>query len=278
MWQVRSGPKLMFSTAPFFRQSLRDGLRRVAAAGFDAVEVMVTQDPTTQEPHLLNQVAGEFGLRIEAIHAPFLLITRRVFGTDPVTKIYRSVHLAEETGAPLVVVHPPYRWQLRYRRWIERDLAEFSARTGVTIAVENMFPVRPIGERGVTFHASQELEDLDSYPYLVLDTSHAAVAGLDIREVYGRYRDKIQHVHLSNNAGKGWDSHLPVYQDGVLPLPEFLDDLVVDGFAGNVSLELDLRPWMKDGDALVEVLVRNREFCQDRLGVPDGTEAPTPAG
>ena len=121
VWQVRSGPKLMFSTAPFFRQSLRDGLRRVAAAGFDAVEVMVTQDPTTQEPHLLNQVAEEFGLRIEAIHAPFLLITRRVFGTDPVTKIYRSVHLAEETGAPLVVVHPPYRWQLRYRRWIERQ-------------------------------------------------------------------------------------------------------------------------------------------------------------
>jgi sugar phosphate isomerase/epimerase len=276
---MRSTPKLLFSTAPFFRQGLRDGFRHVAAAGFDTVEVMVTQDPSTQEPHLLNALAREFDLRVEAIHAPFLLITRRVFGTDPVTKIYRSVHLAEETGAPLVVVHPPYRWQLRYRRWIDRDLAEFSARTGVTIAVENMFPVRPLGERGVTFHAAQELEDLDSYPYLVLDTSHAAVAGIDIRELYARYRDKVQHVHLSNNAGKGWDSHLPVYGEGVLPLASFLDDLVVDGFAGNVSLELDLRPWMKDEGALREVLVRNREFCEDRLGrVPDETGAPAPAG
>src|SRR5204863_387969 len=82
--------------------------------------------------------------------APFLLITRRVFGTDPVTKIHRSVHVAEETGAPLVVVHPPYRWQVRYKRWAERDLAEFSARTGVTVAVENMFPVKLSGERGLT--------------------------------------------------------------------------------------------------------------------------------
>ena len=265
-------PRLIFSTAPFFRQPLRDAFRHIAEAGFEAVEVMVTQDPSTQEPHLLNELAREFGLRIDAIHAPFLLITRRVFGTDPVTKIHRSVHVAEETGAPLVVVHPPYRWQVRYRRWAENDLAEFSARTGVTVAVENMFPVKLPGDRGVTFHASQEFEDLDAYPYLVLDTSHAAVAGIDIREAYGRYRDKLQHVHLSNNAGKGWDSHLPVYQDGVLPLAEFLEDLVAGGFAGGVSIELDLRPYMRDEAALQEVLVRNREFCESRLSAPQGQE------
>jgi sugar phosphate isomerase/epimerase len=263
-------PRVIFSTAPFFRQPLRDGFRHIAEAGFEAVEVMVTQDPTTQEPRLLNRLAREFGLRIEAIHAPFLLITRRVFGTDPVTKIHRSVHVAEEAGAPLVVVHPPYRWQVRYRRWAEHDLAEFSARTGVTVAVENMFPVKLPGERGVTFHASQEFEDLDAYPYLVLDTSHAAVAGIDIRDAYARYRDKLQHVHLSNNAGKGWDSHLPVYQEGVLPLGGFLEDLVVGGFVGGVSIELDLRPYMRDEVALQEVLVRNREFCESALSAPQG--------
>jgi sugar phosphate isomerase/epimerase len=262
-----TGPRLIFSTAPFFRQPLREAFRHIADAGFEAVEVMITQDPGTQEPHLVNRLAREFGLRIEAVHAPFLLITRRVFGTDPVTKIHRSVHVAEEVGAPLVVVHPPYRWQVRYRRWAENDLAEFSARTGVTVAVENMFPVKVPGpgDRGVTFHASQEFDDLDSYPYLVLDTSHAGVSGIDIREAYERYRDKLQHVHLSNNAGKGWDSHLPVYQDGILPLAEFLDDLVTGGFGGGVAIELDLRPYMRDEAALHEVLVRNREFCEARL-------------
>jgi sugar phosphate isomerase/epimerase len=254
----------MISTAPWFRHSLREAFRHIARAGFESVEVMVTADPSTQEPHLVAGLAEEFGLAVAAVHAPFLLITRRVWGSEPTGKIYRAAHLAEEIGASLVVVHPPFRWQVRYRRWIEQSLAEFSARTGVTVAVENMFPVR-LGERGITFHAGQELEELDRSPYLVLDTSHAAVANLDIRDFYSRYRDKLQHIHLSNNAGKGWDSHLPVYEEGVLPLGEFLDDLVADGFAGTVSIELNLQPYLRDDEAIHEVLVRNREFCQARL-------------
>lgn len=254
----------MFSTAPWFRLPLRDAFRHISKAGFEAVEVMVTQDPFTQEPHLLGELAEEFDLSVEAIHAPFLLVTRGVWGAEPLGKIYRAVQLAEEVGAGLVVVHPPYRWQVRYKRWIESSLAEFSARTGVTVAVENMFPVR-LGQRGLTFHAGQDLADLENVPFLVLDTSHAAVAGHDIREFYRRFSHKLQHVHLSNNAGKGWDSHLPVYQEGVLPLADFLDDLEADRFPGSIAIELDLRPYLRDEAALHEVLVRNRDFCEASL-------------
>ena len=262
-------PRLVFSTAPFFRYPVREAFRHAAEAGFEAVEVMVTQDPHTQEPHLLARLTEEFGLDVAAVHAPFLLLTRRVWGSEPTGKIYRAVHLAEELGSPIVVIHPPYRWQVRFRAWVEDQLAEFSGRTGVTVAVENMFPIRMGGDRGVRLHSTQALEDLDRVPYLVLDTSHAAVSGLDIREFYRQHGDRIQHVHLSNNAGKGWDSHLPVDQEGVLPLEEFLGDLAKDGFAGTVSLELDLRPWMADADSLHDVLVRNREFCERRLSLAD---------
>src|SRR5438093_2210257 len=198
----RPSPRLVFSTAPFFRRPVRDAFRHAAEAGFDAVEVMVTGDPHTQEPHLLAPLAREYGIRIEAVHAPFLLITRRVWGTEPTGKIYRAVHLAEEVGASIVVIHPPYRWQVRFRAWVEDQLAEFSGRTGVTVALENMFPLRMGGDRGVRLHSTAALEDLDRVPYLVLDTSHAAVSGLDIREFYRQHGDRIQHVHLSNNAGK----------------------------------------------------------------------------
>jgi sugar phosphate isomerase/epimerase len=271
-------PRLQFSTAPWFRLPLREAFGHIAAAGFEAVEVMVTQDPNTQEPHLLAALARDFGLRVETIHAPFLLVTRSVWGADPTGKIYRAVHLAEEVGASVVVVHPPYRWQVRYRRWVESSLAEFSARTGVTVAVENMFPVRPFGDRGVTFHAGQDLDDLERVPYLVLDTSHAAVAQHDIRDFYRRFRTKLQHVHVSQNAGRGWDSHLPVYEDGTLPLAEFLEDLAADGFAGTVAIELDLRPWLRDPVALGEVLARNKEFCEAALAPPGrARRAPSPA-
>lgn len=261
---MQATPRLLVSTAPFFRQPLREAFRAIAEAGYEAVEVMVTQDPATQEPHLLMELAEDFDLRVEAIHAPFLLMTRRVWGTDPMGKIYRSVRLAEEVGAGLVIIHPPYKWQVRFRRWAEKNLAEFSARTGVTVAVENMFPVRVGTQAGFTFHAGQDLEELERYPYLVLDTSHAAVSGHDLLEFQERYRDQILHVHLSNNAGKGWDSHLPVYE-GVLPVGDLLERLASERFAGAVSLELDLRPYLRDEKLLNEVLVRNRQFCEAGL-------------
>jgi sugar phosphate isomerase/epimerase len=94
------------------------------------------------------------------------------------------------------------------------------------------------------------------------------VAGLDIVDVYRRYRDKLMHVHLSNNAGKGWDSHLPVYaENGILDVGTFLDTVARDGFSGSIALELDLRPWIRDEEALTEVLVRNREFSEAALGL-----------
>lgn len=258
-------PKLLLSTAPFFRLPLKEGFRLTKGAGFDAIEVMVTQDPDTQDPETLRRLAEEFDLTIEAIHAPFLLVTRRVWGTDPMRKIVRATEVAREAEIPLVVVHPPYRWQVKYRRWIDQHLAEYAAQAGVIVAVENMFPVRLRGERGVRFHASQQLEELDRFPVLVLDTSHLAVAGIDVLRAYERYRTKVVHFHVSNNAGKGWDSHLPV-DEGILPIGDLLDALARDRFAGTVSVELDLRPYIKDEEALREVLVRNRRFCEERLG------------
>jgi sugar phosphate isomerase/epimerase len=257
-------PRLLMSTAPFFRHPLREAFRTIAEAGYRAVEVMVTADPATQEGRTLRELSAEFGLSIGAIHAPFLLLTRRVWGTDPVAKIYRGTQVAERAGIPLVVVHPPYRWQVRYRRWVDQRLAEYSARSGITIAVENMFPLKLRGDRGLRFHTSQDFEDLDRFPHLVLDTSHLAVSGIDVLDAYRRYRTKVVHFHLSNNAGKGWDSHLPV-DLGVLPLDRLLDEIVVKGFGGTISLELDLRPYMGDDDAVREVLVRNRKFCEHRL-------------
>jgi sugar phosphate isomerase/epimerase len=104
------------------------------------------------------------------------------------------------------------------------------------------------------------------------------VSNHDLLGFYRTYRDRIQHVHLSNNAGKGWDSHLPVYAEGVLPVAEFLQEVTADGFAGSIALELDLRPWLDDEDGLHDVLVRNREFCESHLSAQSPAGEGAPAG
>jgi sugar phosphate isomerase/epimerase len=250
-----------------FSKPAAEAFAVVAAAGFEGIEVMVTGMSDTQDAARLQELAAAHDLPVQAIHAPFLLTARKVWGTDPIGKIDHAIELAEGVGAGIVVVHPPYRWQPGYRRWLDEQLPHLAERTDVQVAVENMFPLRVRGRKVATFHARQGLDDLERFPHLVLDTSHAAVAGLDLRETLARMGSRLVHVHLSNNAGKGWDSHLPLDQ-GVLDLEAFLDALAASGFTGTISLELDLRRYLADPEALHDVLVGSREFCQRRLALP----------
>ena len=263
---IRTTPRVLFSSAAFFVRPLAETFRLATEAGYEGVEIMVTKDPASQDPVRIRALAQEYGLTIGALHAPSLLLTRKVWGTDPVGKIDRALEVAQEAEIPVVVTHPPYRWQWAYRRWIEDHLPNLAQDTGVTLAIENMFPLR-MGERGVTFHANQDLDDLEGLPDLVLDTSHAAVARHDLLDVRGRFGARLRHVHLSENAGKGWDSHLPP-GEGVLDLDAFLSDLASHGYEGSVSLEVDLRRYLTDADRLHTVMVDMRERAERRLAIP----------
>jgi sugar phosphate isomerase/epimerase len=267
-----ASPRLLFSSAAFFARPLDETFRLVAEAGFTGVEVMVTKDPASQDGRQMHALANEHGLTIGAIHAPCLLLTRKVWGTDPVGKVRRAAEVARAAEVPLVVMHPPYKWQMGYRRWLEQGLPALKERTGVTVAIENMFPVR-VGRRSVTFHANQDLEELEGLPDLVLDTSHAAVAEHDLTDVRGWFADRLRHVHLSDNAGKGWDSHLPP-GEGILPLGAFMDDLRAHGYSGSVSLEVDLRRYLTDDERLATVMVSMRERAEAWL---NGSSVPQSA-
>lgn len=264
-----ASPPVLFSTAAFFARPIAWTFRLAAECGFEGVEVMVTKDPGSQDPARIRALAGELGLRVGALHAPCLLLTRKIWGVDPVGKIERSVTTAADAGIPVVVVHPPYRWQRGFRRWLVDELPGLEARTGVAVAVENMFPVR-VGRRDLAIHADHDLEELDGLPHVVLDTSHAAVARHDPVDVRRRFGERLRHVHLSDNAGRGWDSHLPP-GEGVLDLDGFLADLAGSSYEGAVSLEVDLRPSLGHAARLADLMVAMRERAED--GLRDGRTA-----
>jgi len=258
-----ASPPVLFSSAAFFARPLSWTCRLAAESGYEGIEVMVTKDRESQDPARIRALAAEFGLRVGALHAPCLLLTRKVWGTDPIGKIDRSVDAAARAEIPVVVVHPPYRWQRGFRRWLVDDLPLIEERTGVAVAVENMFPVR-VGGRDLTFHSNQDLDALEGLHHLALDTSHAAVARHDLVEVRQRFGERLRHVHLSDNAGRGWDSHLPP-GDGVLDLHAFLDDLVGSSYRGAVSLEVDLRPSLGDATKLATLMIEMRERVEAGL-------------
>jgi sugar phosphate isomerase/epimerase len=268
-----ASPNVLLSSAAFFGRPLASTFRLAAETGYRGVEVMVTKDPDSQDPRRVRALSEEFGLEVGALHAPCLLLTRRVWGADPVGKIERSVWAAEDAGIALVVVHPPYRWQRAFRRWMLDDLPWIEQRTGVAVAVENMFPLRVAG-RGLTFHSNQDLEQLEGMHHLALDTSHAAVAGHDPIDLRRRFGERLRHVHLSDNAGRGWDSHLPPGR-GVLDLEGFLRSLGPT-YDGAVSLEVDLRNGFGEERRLLSTMTEMRRFVEGALGV--GRADPSLAG
>ena len=69
-----------------------------------------------------------------AIHAPCLLITQRVWGTDPWHKLERSAEMAKALDADVVVVHPPFVWQRAAAADFPASVAELQSRTDVRIA------------------------------------------------------------------------------------------------------------------------------------------------
>ena len=258
-------PSVLLSTAAFFARPLAATFELAAECGYEGVEVMVTKDPASQDPATMRKLAADHGLRIGAIHAPSLLLTRSVWGADPIGKIDMATRVARDADVPLVVTHPPYRWQRAFRDWLHEALPAVVERTGITVAIENMFPVH-VGSRPLMLHANQDLDQLAGFPDLVLDTSHAAVAKHDLVHVRNLFGERLRHVHLSDNAGKGWDSHLPP-GEGVLDLDSFLRELAHSGFDGTVSLEVDLRKRADDPAACRALLVAMRERTQTALGI-----------
>jgi sugar phosphate isomerase/epimerase len=261
-------PTVLCSTGPFYMLPVRQTMEAIAAAGFDGAEVMITGEPQTQDGTLLRGIGEDLGLAVAAIHAPFLVALLRVFTINPLEKIKRSVAVAQEAGSALVVVHPPFQWQRTYARWLKNQLDDFVLREDTTVAVENMFPLGTRGI-GVPFYSATGIEHMKRYPFVVLDTSHLAVSGIDIMTAAEEIAERLVHIHLSNNFGVGRDSHAPLTQ-GVLPIGQFLERLSSSEFSGTITLELDVRPWASDQAKLVSFLKEQREYALERLATPAG--------
>ena len=274
---------MLASTGPLFARPLDWSFGVIAEAGYDGVELMVTQDPVTQDPDEITTAAASEGVEVPVVHGPFLLLTRRVFGTDLVEKARRSLELTGAIGGDLMIVHPPFRWQRGFHRWLVEEADDEAAELDSRVGVENLYPVSVAG-RPVRFHRYTQPEHLEPFPHVVFDTSHFGVAEADILEAWEALSDTSVHLHVSDNRGNGRDSHAPLGH-GILPLASFLHRVADDRRDGDVSitLELDCRRYLDDRAALVGYLRQEREKCldllagesaEDVLGRPDVVDTP----
>ncbi|SDR77178.1 Sugar phosphate isomerase/epimerase [Friedmanniella luteola] len=238
--QVRvPSAKIGLSTSSVYPETTASGFELARRLGYDGVEVMVGIDPVAADIDAVEKLRDYHGIPVLAIHAPCLLITQRVWGTDPWAKLERSAEAAHRLDADVVVVHPPFRWQREYARNFVDGIRRLTESTGILFCVENMYPWRtPAGELKA-YVPGWDPTELD-YADLTLDFSHASTAGQQSLDLARAWGDRLRHVHLTDGSGSVKDEHL-VPGRGDQHAGAVLEHLAEQNFSGHVVLELNSR-------------------------------------
>ncbi|MDJ0004512.1 sugar phosphate isomerase/epimerase [Rhodococcus fascians] len=248
--------KVGLSTASVYPQNTEAAFRYAADLGYDGVELMVWAESISQNVDAVAALSREYSIPVQAIHAPCLLISQRVWGSDPIVKLARSVEVAEKLGSATVVVHPPFRWQRKYSDGFADQVAELESNSHVVVAVENMFPMRADRFFGRKEKSAQRLERRGGpgaalsafspsydptdvgHGHYTLDLSHTATAGSDALEMLDRMGDGIAHLHLADGRGASVDEHL-IPGHGSQPCAQVCTELVRRGFDGQSVIEIN---------------------------------------
>lgn len=232
--------RIGLSTSSVYPESTAHAFTYAAHLGYDAVEVMVGIDALSQQTSAVLQLAEHHGVPISAVHAPTLLLTQRVWGTEPWGKLERSAEMAHGVGAEVVVVHPPFRWQKEYARDFVDGIAALENSTGIKFAVENMYPWRATKKRGAEMYLPGWDPSAEPYANTTIDLSHAAIAHSDVIEMADRLGERLRHVHLTDGSGSAKDEHL-VPGRGEMGAAAFLQHLARVGFDGEIVVEINTR-------------------------------------
>lgn len=255
-------PLVGLSSASVFPEPLESAFELAADLGYDGLELMVWTDPVSQQPERVRELSHKYGVPVLSVHAPCLLLTARVWGTEPGPKLQRAVRAARELGADTVVVHPPLAWQRRYAREFASGVRALEAESGVAIAVENMFPVYVGGRAISSFRPGWDVTE-QPHRHLTLDTSHTSVSRSDALALAVAMGERLQHVHIADGSGKGSDEHL-VPGRGDQRCDVVLEYLAATGFAGAIVVEVSTRSRtreQREGD-LVEALAFVRRHAR----------------
>jgi sugar phosphate isomerase/epimerase len=242
---VRSGPvrvppaKVGLSTTSVYPETTSSAFELARRLGYDGVELMVGIDPVAADVDAVLKLRDYHQVPVLSVHAPCLLITQRVWGSDPWAKLERSAEAAHRLDADVVVVHPPFRWQREYARGFVAGVRRLTESTGITFCVENMYPWRTPGGELKAYVPGWDPTELD-YDHLTLDFSHASTSNQQSLDLARSWGDRLRHVHLTDGTGSVKDEHL-VPGRGDQNAAQVLEYLAEQDFDGHVVLEVNSR-------------------------------------
>jgi len=250
---------LSLSTGSLYIYPLRAVLRMARQAGFDGVEIGVNPEVVARGGQAVRRLVEAEGLALFSVHPTLLPIPgwRERHGG-----LGRTIQLAQAAGAGVLVFHVPRSTSLDMgpALVLQQDIERWQARlagSGLRLAIEN----KSIQSRADWSLALSPIDRLLAFAErydlgLVLDTTHAGSAGVDILAARRAFEGRLANVHLSDLGGRHLLAAQPLLVSvleqhgfpgsGRLPLAALLADLAGSGYGGPVTLEVSpvgLRVW-----------------------------------
>jgi sugar phosphate isomerase/epimerase len=243
-----------------------DSIRLLAQVGFEALDYGVFWHQNQNGKYWgedwldyaksLKEAAESAQIDFSQLHAPMFSLLGKD-AQEQLTLTKRSFYIAQALGAPYLVVHPQFLpdclydnrhdEMLSYNLEFYQSLLEDSAKTGVKIALENMFSYDPKIDRlcQTYFSLPEDLLELLDHTegreqfVICLDVGHANIIGKDTPADYIRKFDKdLKLLHLHDNFGKS-DDHMPPYY-GTIDWDDTIHALREVGYTGVLSLEAQM--------------------------------------
>ncbi|MBA3020094.1 MAG: sugar phosphate isomerase/epimerase [Actinobacteria bacterium] len=261
-----SGPavQVVLSSSSVYPEPTSAAFALASRLGYDGVEVMVGMDALSADADALVELADYHQMPVTAIHSPTLLLTQRVWGTDPWEKLKRAAEAATKLGAKVVVVHPPFRWQRSYAAGFTKGIRGLERDTGLIYAIENMYPWRGPGGGEVRAYSPSWDAALLDCDHLTLDFSHASIARQSSLELVHYWGERLAHVHLTDGTNGPTDEHLLPGQGDQHP-DLVLAELARTGFGGQVVVEVSTRGLNRT--ERTQALTQTLDYARQHLGL-----------
>ena len=243
--------RFSFSTGTLYVYPLSWILRLARETGFDGVELVANPEAIVRHGQAVRRLAEAEGMEIISVHPTVVPLPgwRERHGG-----VARTIRLAQEAGAGLVVLHTPRARSLdegvglAFRQRIEAWQSQLAG-SDLKLAIEN----KAVREEHQLHYALTPLAQLRAFAErydvgLVFDTTHAASAGEDLLRAREVFDGRLANVHFSDMGGRIplsgsrlarillSEHRLPGAGD--LPLSDLLTSLSREGYTGPVTLEV----------------------------------------
>jgi sugar phosphate isomerase/epimerase len=169
--------------------------------------------------------------------------------------VMKTLSFFKEAGAKTVTVHPDSgagamesKTTLSLNSFSFKIISDEAAKHDLTVLVENV--------PGVYSSVEALGSILGTVPALRfhLDVGHAFIRGNKFRQLLGVFKDKLMHVHLSDNRTRE-DDHMPIGA-GNINWVDVIQALKSTGYDSNITLEVfsnDQRYLLASRDKVIEL-------------------------